>query len=296
MRSIGINIDFWNKPLSNIDIYGPNNFKREFNTNKPYVYLVERGVGEKAFDQSLKNQAINNGVEINFNSDAEKGDYDIIATGPVFDGVTDVMAMGYTFETNLMNDCCVMIFNDNLAYNGYSYFFIADGHATVATCVFGNYEKMPDYLDKTVEFLSHKYNFNIKNKKRFSGFGNFYLLNSNKRCVGEAGGFQDFLFGFGMRYCMITGNLAARSIIDNTDYQSLWKNELSGLLKTSIVNRFWFKVLEKHSYSHFIKIWKKMDNPLDILSKIYQPSIFSKILYPIAKIHFGKYIKDRTNK
>lgn len=295
IKGIGLDTNFWNKPLYNLDIYGPNDFKREFNIDKPYVYLVERGIGEKALDQSLKNQAINNRVEINFSSNTKGGDFDIIATGPILDGVTDAMAMGYTFETNL-KDFCVMIFDDDLAYNGYSYFFIADGHGTIATCIFGNYDKISDYLDKTIKFLKGKYTFNIKDKKRFSGFGNFYLLKSDKRYVGEAGGFQDFLFGFGMRYAMITGNLAARSIIDNKNYRNLWKKELDGLLKTCISNRFWFGFLEKHSYNHFIKIWKKMDDPLDILSKIYQPSIFSKILYPIAKVYFGKYIKDRTSK
>ena len=39
--------------------------------------------------------------------------------------------------------------------------------------------------------------------------------------VGEAGGFQDPIAGYGIRYAIITGSLAARSLIENADYQSL---------------------------------------------------------------------------
>src|SRR5213592_1356448 len=39
--------------------------------------------------------------------------------------------------------------------------------------------------------------------------------------VGEAGGFQDAVAGFGFRYSVITGGLAARSLMEGSDYRAL---------------------------------------------------------------------------
>ena len=295
MKRIGLETNFWNKPMNYLDIFGPDNYKGSFKMGKPFVYLVQRGVGERAFDQSLKNQAIKNGVDIIFNTPRKASEVDIIATGPNFDGVTDAMASGYTFETD-SSDISAAILDDDLAYDGYSYFFIADGHGTIATCIFGNYNKISEYLEKTYNFFEKNYSFNVKNKRKFSGIGSFYLLKSEKRYIGEAGGFQDFLWGFGMRYAMISGSLAAKSIIDNKDYAKLRKKELGGLLKTSIVNRFWFSLLGRYSYKRFILLLKKYNDPIKFFTIAYRPNLISKILYPIAKLYFGKYIKDRTSK
>jgi len=295
MKRIGLKINFWNKPIMNIDLFGLKNYKKNFVSKNPFVYLVQRGNAEKTLDQSLKEQALKSGVEIIFNTPVKQDNIDIIATGPSFDGTTDAMAMGYTFDSE-SKDVFAMIFDDKLAFNGYSYFLIADGHGTIATCIFGKYNKLPKYLNKTFDFLKNNFSFNVKNKKKFAGVGSFHLLNSNKRYVGEAGGFQDFLWGFGIRYAMITGNLAAKSIIENKNYRDLWKREIESLLKTSIANRFWFSALNNYSYKYFIKFFERAKDPNKLLGKVYNPNIFSKALYPIAKIYFGKYIKDRKSK
>lgn len=295
MQKIGLDRNFYNRPVYDIDVYGPDKYKNNFSMEKPFCYLVCRGIGEETFDQALKKQAIDNGVEIIFNSPKKENDVDILATGPVFDGITDVMAAGYSFETN-SEDKFGVILDDDLAYNGYSYFFVVDGHGTIATCIFDNYDKLSDYLEKTYLFIKKKYSFNIKNKRKFTGVGNFYLLDNNKKYVGEAGGFQDFLWGFGMRYAMITGYLAAKSIIERKNYENLWKKELGGLLKTSIVNRLWFSLLGKNTYKYLIKLLKKENNPIKSFTRIYKPNFVSRILYPFAKIYFRKFIKNRTDK
>lgn len=295
MQRVGLTTDFWKEPLSDIDVCGPNKCKFNIGGKRPFVYLVKRGTERGSIDQCFKEQAIKEGVNIKFNKTEEKENFDIIATGPSHDGETDAMAMGCIFDSDA-EDQRVIIFDDSLAYNGYSYFFIVNGRGTLATCIFGYYNKISDYLKKTEEFLKKNYSFNIKNKRKFSGFGNFYLLKGNDRYVGEAGGFQDFLWGFGMRYAMISGNLAAQSIVENKEYKFLVKKELQGIMKSSVVNRFWFSFLGKYSYQKFMKMWKKFKNPFQVLSKLYKPNLLSFILYPIAKIYFRKNIKDRTSK
>ncbi len=61
--------------------------------------------------------------------------------------------------------------------------------------------------------------------------------------IGERGGFQDYLFGFGMRYAFLSGHLAAQSIIQGTDYESLIKKELLNMMKSSLVNRYLYEKL-----------------------------------------------------
>tara|TARA_R110002110_G_scaffold156564_4_gene351680 strand:- start:3630 stop:4169 length:540 start_codon:yes stop_codon:yes gene_type:complete len=58
--------------------------------------------------------------------------------------------------------------------------------------------------------------------------------------VGEQAGIQDALAGFGMRYAVRSGILAARSLIAGVDYTRLWRRELLPLLRAGISNRFIF--------------------------------------------------------
>ena len=85
MKEIGLKIDFWNKPIVNIDLFGPNDYKKKFISKKPFVYLIQRGNKEKTLDQSLKKQALENGVEIIFNASVKQDNVDIVALFPIGD-------------------------------------------------------------------------------------------------------------------------------------------------------------------------------------------------------------------
>lgn len=49
--------------------------------------------------------------------------------------------------------------------------------------------------------------------------------------VGEAAGFQDVAFGFGIRYVILSGYLASKSIIEKINYDKLWKEMFLDELK-----------------------------------------------------------------
>lgn len=294
MKNIGLEINFWNKLMKNLTLFNSRAIKTELFTENPFVYLVMRGNQKGTLDYALKEQAIKNEVEIVFNSPVSSDNVDIIATGPKFDGVTDAMASGYTFRSD-SKDTFAAALNSKLAFKGYSYLLIADGVGTVASCIFGDYRNLPMYLDKTLSFFKKNVSFDMKDEKKFAGFGSFHLLNSERRYVGEAGGFQDFLWGFGMRYAMITGNLAAKSIIENCDYRDLWEKELSGMSKASIMNRLWFSMLNDHLRDYFIKSSHRRKNLLKFVTKMYRKNVFSRLLYPIARVYFNKNIKDRLS-
>src|SRR3989475_10210579 len=84
----------------------------------------------------------------------------------------------------------------------------------------------------------------MQNPRRFGGAGGFDVPQTGGRgdllFVGEAAGFQDALWGFGMRYAMLSGTLAARSLVSGRleDYDRLWEKRLGGLLRTGVVNRY----------------------------------------------------------
>src|SRR5947199_2104564 len=86
---------------------------------------------------------------------------------------------------------------------------------------------------------------------------NFHLkqraTNGHARYVGEAAGFQDYLFGLGIRYALTSGNLAARSILENRDFDDLWRSELGENQETSLVNRFLYESGGNFSLSMFVR-------------------------------------------
>jgi flavin-dependent dehydrogenase len=59
--------------------------------------------------------------------------------------------------------------------------------------------------------------------------------------VGEAAGFQDFLFGLGLRMALLSGWLAARSVLQRSDYDRAWQDLLAPRLRTSLVDRWLYE-------------------------------------------------------
>lgn len=44
-----------------------------------------------------------------------------------------------------------------------------------------------------------------------------------------------------MRYAILSGYLAAKSLIEGSDYDMLWKRGLKPMLETSLINRYLFE-------------------------------------------------------
>lgn len=295
LKEINIKPTFNYKPVTEITFWGPNDFKENLKLSRPGFYLVKRGKEKGTLDYSLKEQALTfSNLKIFYNHPVQPEEVDIVASGPVFnDPQIDAFDAGITFETQA-SDCSIAILDDNLALDGYSYFFIWSNQGVIATCIFGDFQKLNKYRDKTIEFCKKIKQFNIQNIKYFTGSGNFFLPKipkDRKIYIGEAGGFQDFLWGFGMRYAMLTGHYAALSIIQNKDFYQMIKTDILPKMETSVVNRFLFKILGNKSYKWFIKLLKKVGVE-KILIRYYNPSFLKKILFPLAKFYHRKNIRD----
>ncbi len=286
LKDIGIDINFLCVPYHGGDIHAPKMAPLGIKSEKPIFYLVKRGDMDGSLDNGLKEQALSLGVKIFFNSRFETASGKIIiAAGPKR---ADFIAAGITFDTE-MHDWAVVVFDDEIAPKGYAYLLINNGCGTAATVIYKDLKNGKKYFKNMINFFKNKKNIDIKNDKKFGGRGNFFLRDTqvchNKIYIGESAGFQDCLWGFGMRYAILSGYMAANSIISGLDYDLLWKKELKPMLETSLVNRYLFEKLGNTGYRCLARRFAKGD-PCDFLKRNYNQSFLKNLLLPIAKSRY----------
>ena len=288
IKSMNLATDFWYNPIYQAEFYDYLRNKRVINFEKPCLYLIRRGMTTDSLDISLKNQALKSGVNIIFNNRISEKEADIIASGPKR---VDGIVRGITFETKTEYNP-VMILDDNLAPKSFAYLLINDGRGCLGTGLTKNYTQADEYLDKTISTFQKLLDIDIKNPKRYTGYGNFFIKNSyfenEKYYVGEAAGLQDYLFAFGLRQAITSGYLAAKSIVENKDYDKLVKEILVPKLKISLTNRFFFRILGNKGYRRFLERGIKIKDPLSRMNRIYNVSLLQKALFPIARVALKK--------
>uniref|UniRef100_UPI000362A76B NAD(P)/FAD-dependent oxidoreductase n=1 Tax=Gracilimonas tropica TaxID=454600 RepID=UPI000362A76B len=281
LRRIGISTNFLFEPFGNGDFYNPSGQKYNFRMSRPLFYMIERGSNEWSLDQGLKRQAIESGVNFHWGEKITKVPENgkvIISTGPKG---ADAIAKGIIFSTTHKNYFAAFL-GDDIAPQGYAYLLVHEGKATFATCLFEEFPKSLHYFDKALEVLKKQVNIDIQDSKYFGGYVNFSLnqtLIKNNRIyyVGENAGFQDALFGFGMRYAMHSGYLAAQSIIENLSYQAFCKEHIIPKLEVSLANRWLFTRLEDLGYTIMLDRLKDKDDIIPVLRNQYNPSWYKRI-------------------
>ena len=237
------------------------------------ITMVKRGISDASLDNGLAQQAIEAGVQLVFKKVMPKDEVDIVATGP---RGARVIAAGITFQTDHRDYAYAMI-GGNLAPQGYTYLLVSDGLGTIATVAFSAFGRIHECLEGTIQTYRELLGIAIEDPKRWGGYGNFGVpcsgIEDGRIYVGEAAGFQDFLFGFGIRSAMISGSLAARSLIQGVDYDRLWKAHFLTIMKTSQANRLVYGGLGTLAYN---LIWFA-------LGKTRQPTRFLRLLYSWRK-------------
>jgi len=294
LERLSIQINYTCQPYSELTVFDANLNKRIIQSQRPLFYLVQRGGWPGCLDYGLMEQATRSGVEIVFNKRVDKLEKGgIIGIGP---RAADAIAKGIIFNTT-MEDTAAAILDDTLAPKGYSYLLIHKNKATMATCMFKDFKREKECFERTVETFKKVFpKLNITDAKEFGGYGNFFFgkpaFEGGKYYVGEAAGLQDCLWGFGMRYAMTSGYLAAKGIIEDKDYITLLKDELIPKQKASLVNRFIFEKLGNRGYTYFIRCVAK-GNTIEKIRKQYNPSIFKNIFYPIAGWTYKSRLIDK---
>jgi flavin-dependent dehydrogenase len=295
LGEMGVEINFPCAPYYRGTLYAPRMWPAEVTSERPMFYLVRRGPMRGTLDTGLKEQALGLGAEIVFNRRID--DFEgraVVGAGPVR---ADVVALGLTFNTS-MYDRAVAVLNDDIAPRGYAYFIVNRGMGAMATVLYDEFKRGEECFEKMKRFFKEKLDPDVRDEKRFGGFGNFFLGNTQVRQgglhVGESAGFQDCLWSFGIRHAMLSGCLAARSLIEGLDYDRLWKTELRPMLETSLVNRYLVEMFGSSAYRYLAKKLAR-GNPCGFLMKHYNPSALKRLLLPLAKRRYESRIESRNS-
>lgn len=284
LGELGIETRFDLVPCREAVFYGPTERESVLRSPDPLFYLVRRGPGPGTLDSGLKAAAIGCGVDLRF---GERGEGvqcapAIRAHGP---RGSDAVAVGYVFDTD-MSDGIFGVLSDRLAPKGYAYLLIHRGHGTIAACLFDEFDDEKRYLDRTLEFFERRAGLRMRSPRRFGGTGQFRLTRSACRdgvlLAGEAAGFQDALWGFGIRYALLSGCFAARALLSGADYDRLWQNRFGGLQRASVVNRYFFSRMGHPGYRWLMRALRRASDPRQWLRRFYAPSAWKSLWAPIA--------------
>lgn len=262
-------------------------------SSEPLFYTVERGPGPKTLDTALLNQALELGVEVRFNSRLKeiegKG---ILAAGPQ---AADAMAVGFHFETDMENGFWV-ICDNNLAPKGYAYLLTMNGIGTIKSCMFTDFKRKNIYVQRTVDAFEKRVGLRMKNPRPHGGIGNFripkHAVHGKHPIAGEQAGFQDTLWGFGMRHAITSGVLAAHSLINATDYNPQWRNALGKQMLASVVNRVFYRNIPNWAYSWFLRYATQHGDARNVLHRLYQLSSFKRLTVPLSNHQYKSQYKD----
>ncbi len=271
-------------PYNELTVFDANLNQVMIRSDIPLFYLVRRGDAPGCLDRGLHEIAVEAGVQVVFGERVDRLERGgIVSIGP---RAADAIAKGILFDTT-MGDTAAVILDDRLATKGYAYLLIHNGKGTLATCMFRDFKRERECFERTVETFERIFpSLDITNKKEFGGYGNFFigrhLYENGKYYTGEVAGLQDCLWGFGLRYAMVSGYLAAMSIIESSDYVSLLKKELLPMQRISLVNRFIYECLGNRGYTFFINWLAKGDTVTKVRSQ-YNPSRWKMLIYPFAR-------------
>lgn len=298
LNGMGIKINFLCRPFGGNEgmFFGPKLNKIQVKTSRPLFYLIERGSGENSFDQGLRKQAEDAGVNILWGQKLEKikSHYTIVGAGPK---AADAIAKGIIFETSF-EDTFIGFLDNKIAPHAYAYLIVNNGKATFATCLFKDFKNANVYYQRALQTLNSVIDIDINSAEEFGGYINFFtepVISRNKRIlyVGENSGFQDALWGFGIKYAMLSGFNAAQSIIYGYDYNKLCERNIYPKLKTSFVNRYMFSHLYNPGYNWILNKMRKKDDIIPVLYKYYNSSIAKKIFYTISKKRYRSKLIDQ---
>lgn len=262
--------------------------------SKPLFYLLRRGTAPGTLDRALLDQARAAGAEVRFNDRVKIATTNmILAGGP---RRADIIAVGYVFDT-CMADGAWLAFGTEFTPKGYAYLLVHRGRGTVASCMFSGFRDQAKYLAATVEYFKRHASLEMKTPRGSGDFGNVRLprtaMKGGNPVIGEHAGFWDALAGFGLRYAMRSGRLAAQSLISSADYTKAWREVLQPGLRGGVVNRYLFNQTGPRGIDYLIGKLGSTDTG-DALGQTYRLSWPKRLLLPLARFYYRNPLQDRS--
>jgi len=103
------------------------------------------------------------------------------------------------------------------------------------------------------------------------------------------------LWGFGMRYAIVSGVLAARSLLERCDYDALWRREFGALQQAEIVDRALFALLGNRGYAWLFGCLQRSRDARRLLQHLYRPMWAKSLLLPWARGRYRSKRRDRES-
>lgn len=282
LKRFGLDTNFFLRPVRQALFFDHRLRSQAVESRRPFGYFIRRGSEGETLDRGLLAQALAAGAKIHYKTRIKPEAADIIATGPA---TPDGLAKEMTFTTSLP-DTVWVLFDMNFSPGGYAYLFILDGVATFGCAITRDFPRINHYFDRSLQRFQELTSIPIRDERIGYSFMNFSLKDSAQaggRCfVGEAGGFQDYLFGLGLRYALTTGFAAAESLLKKMSYDLLWKEALGPAQEISLVNRFLYESGGNRGLSLFIQRAGRADLQ-DYLGGWHRPAWWKHLTLPILK-------------
>lgn len=281
---IGIERNFYFRPGTWARFYDHRRRAREIRSRIPYGYFIRRGPFDGTLDRGLLQQALHAGAKVRFQSRLAPEEAQIVATGPA---APDGLAKEITFRSHEPETIDVY-FNHRVSPGGYSYLFILDGVGTFGCAIVSDFKNIERYFELALAEAQAIHPFKTTDQQRTGySYMNFHLktiaTEANARWTGEAAGFQDYLFGLGLRYAITSGALAARSILELREFDPLWRRELAQKQETSLVNRFLYEWGGNLGLSLFVRRASTAPDFQRYLASWHRARWWKHLLSPLVK-------------
>ena len=300
VRALGIAADFLAAPRRQQVCFGPGGEAYDVASPDPFYYLVQRGPEGASIERSLLRQALAAGVDVHFGSTVRT-----LPRGGVYAGgprVAEVIAAGHLFETDLPDGAWAAL-GEQLAPAGYAYLLVHGGRGTLSVCLFRAFQGVKACLARAVAFFERRIGLTMREARPFGGVGNAAMpataVAGGVLLAGEAAGFQDPLWGFGIRHALLSGQLAARALLAGRpgDYDRLWRQRLGGTMRASTVLRFFYSHIGDRGYRVFLRTLSSAPDPRAWLRRRYSASRWKRVLYPLVRqraLPLGAAARART--
>jgi flavin-dependent dehydrogenase len=283
LSELGITTDFAQLASNQVTAFDAWGGTHRIHAHQPLFYLVVRGPGEGSLDSALLKQAREMGVDVRFNSRRSSVEGPgVLATGPK---AADAIAVGYHFETDMPNGIG-MILDDDVAPQGYSYLLLMHGRGTVKSCMFSGFKQERMYVERTVNRFQRLVGLDMRNPRAHGGIGNFRVpataTSGGRPIAGEQAGFQDAFAGFGMRYAIVSGVMAARALLDGEPYDPAWRSTIQPTIESSFVNRALYSSFGNRGYRWLLRGQSWTGDTRAFMRWLYGPGPLQKLLGPWA--------------
>jgi flavin-dependent dehydrogenase len=256
---------------------------------RPLLYAVKRGNAPDSLDACLRGQALDLGVRVRHGETLPRERADVWAVGTQRRGF--FLDAGITFRTTQPDRVAILV-DQRLTPRACAYLIVADGMATLAVLLTRQFNCARRLLAETVDAFQRLRPFDMHDVRLQSGFGGaVHALGvpaAPPRVVGEAAGFLDYLWGFGIRYAIFSGVLAARSLLEGSDYQALVAREIGPLVRSSALNRKLYDRAGNRTCRALIRHFCARRDPHALLQRFYQSRGTRSIFFPWAMRVFAR--------